>query len=214
MQAYLALLKKERKLLLRDKMGLLSMLFFTALVSIILYFGLGYFGIDKQSIVPNVIWLAVIFGGTIQLNRTYDHERDESVMVGLKMIPDIAGKIYLSKFIVNMLILLLLIAFATLFTSVLFNYSGTFSFLLPVSLGAIGISAVGTVFSSMFMDHHKKDIMLPTLFYPLIAPIVIAVIRAADAATLNSGLWLKVIVVFNILYITASYLIFDHILED
>lgn len=210
----MALLKKERTLLFRDKRGIISTLFFTALVSLILFFGLGYFDFDKVLVVPNTVWLATLFGGTLQLNRTFDYEREESVMEGLKMIPGIAGRIYLSKFIINVLIISLLILFATLFTSLLFNYSGGFGFLLPVFLGSVCISAVGTTFSSMFMGHHKKDIMLPTLFYPLVAPIVVAVIKASSITTPDTAPWLKLIIAFIIIYVTVSYLVFESILGE
>lgn len=214
MRDIFALLLKEKRLIFRDKRGLIAILLFTALVSLLLYFGLGYFEIDSARVVPNVIWLSTLFGGTLQLNRTFDYEREEDVMEGLKMIPNIAGKIYLSKFIVNCLVLITILAFATFFTSLLFNYGKSYSFLLPILLGAISMSALGTAFSSMFMSHHKKDIMLPTLFYPLIAPVVIAVIKSTDTTTVETLPWIKLIIVFNILYITISYLLFESILEE
>jgi heme exporter protein B len=214
MKTVFTLLEKEWKLFFRDKRGLISIFLFTALVTLLLFFGLGHLGIAPQNAVPLVIWLSTLFGGTLQLNRTFDYEREEAVMEGLKMIPGIAGKIYLSKFIVNTITLFLVFIFATLLASLLFNYSGSLNFVLPIALGAISMSAIGTTFSSMFMTHHKKDIMLPTLFYPLIAPIVIAVIKASDITTPDIGAWLKIIIVFNILYITISYLVFEHIIEE
>ena len=214
MKLVTALLKKEQKLFLRDTRGLLTSLFFTALVSLLLFFGLGQLEFDKIAVVPNVVWLATLFGGTLQLNRTFDYERDELVMEGLIMVPDVAGAIYLSKFIVNCLVLVLVALSATFFSCILFNYTQGFGFLIPIMLGGICMSAVGTTFSSMFMTHHKKDIMLPTLFYPLMIPIIIAVIKAIDPTTANTTPWLKLIVAFSVLYTTASYLLFEHLLED
>lgn len=214
MKLLVALLKKEYILFIRDRKGFAGIFLFTALVTLLLYFGLGEFGLERELIIPNVVWLATIFGGTLQLNRTFDYEREESVMEGLKMVPDIAGNIYISKFLVNASALIVVMLFATLFSSILFNFGGPFSFLLPVFLGTISLSAVGTTFSSMFMQHHKKDIMLPTLFYPLIAPVVIAVIKAASLPTDAATGWLKIIIVFDVLYITVSYLVFDALLEE
>lgn len=214
MRILTTLLIKDLTLIFRDKRGIMSVLFFTALVSLLLFFSLGALPIDRGTIVMAVIWLSTLFGGTLQLNRTFDYEREESVLDGLKMIPGVMGKVYLSKFIVGTLMLFLVIVFATVFSCVLFNYSGGFRFLLPVTLGAVSMSALGTIFSSMVMTHHKKDSLLPALLYPLMAPIVIAVIKASDPAEANGIPWLNMIIAFDVMYLTASFLIFESIMDE
>jgi len=199
MKRFFTLLSKERRLLARDRKGILSILLFTALVVLLLFFGLSHFEIEREGLLPNIVWLATLFGGTLQLNRCFDYEREGAVMEGLKMIPNIAGSIFFSKFFINTVVILFIAFFATILASVLLNYSGDFLFLIPITLGAIGMSAVGTTFSTMFIGHHKKEILLPTLFYPLITPLVIAVIKASDSSTLETLAWLKMIVAFNVI---------------
>lgn len=214
MQILTTLLMKDQRLLRRDKRGVVSVFFFTALVSLILFFGLGSLKIEKGIVLPIIIWLSTFFGGTLQLNRTFDYEREESVMEGLKMLPNVMSNIYLSKFIINTIALFTVLIFATFFSCILFNYSENFSFLLPISLGALGMSAIGTTFSSMVMSHHKKDIILPTLLYPLMVPIVIAVIKAMSATVVDNLPWLKIIIAFDVVYVTASYMMFESIVEE
>jgi heme exporter protein B len=79
-------------------------------------------------------------------------------------------------------------------------------------LGLLGLTAVGTTFSTMVMVHHKRDILLPTIFYPLIAPLSIIVIKAM-AGDVNAVAWMKLLLAFDVIYVTASVLVFDKMME-
>lgn len=216
MDKFIALTIKEWLLMKRQKALFLSLLLFSTLVVMLVYFGLEALEYRPPAVVPSVIWLAIVFGGTLQLNRTYDFERDGDVLDGLSLIRGIATPFYLSKFSVNLLMLVLIAAYSSFIAALLFTYpliSETGRIFLPLALGIVGLSAVGTTFSTMFIAHHKKDILLPTIFYPLIAPLSIAVIKATLAAPADAASWIKILIAFDLIYVTASILIFDKMME-
>lgn len=216
MQKFLALLKKEWLLLLRQKYLFLSLLLFSALVILLIYFGTEAFGSHPDAVVPAVIWISCVFGGTLQLNRTYDFERDEDVLDGMRLIKGVATPFYLSKFVVNLVILMLITIFSTTVATLLFNYPivVNLSYIwLPLVCGLIGLTAVGTTFSTMVMAHHKRDILLPTIFYPLVAPLSVAVIKAMTPNAADTAQWLKILLAFDVIYVTASLLVFDKMIE-
>ncbi len=216
MNKFISLMKKERLLFTRQKHLFLSLLLFSTLVIILIYFGMEAMGQMPEGIVPPVIWLAVVFGGTLQLNRTYDFERDEDVLDGMRLIEGIATPFYLSKLAVNLMMLFIITVFSSFIASLLFDYplfSSLGNIVWPLVLGIIGIGTVGTTFSTMVMAHHKRDILLPTIFYPLIAPLSVAVIKAMQANSLDHILWLKILVAFDVIYVTASLLVFDKMME-
>src|SRR3989338_10537770 len=99
MTRFIALIKKEWLLSIRQKHMFLSLLLFSTLVILLIYFGLEVLDVKPKGIVPPVIWLAIVFGGTLQLNRTYDFERDEDVLDGMRLVKGIATPFYLSKFV-------------------------------------------------------------------------------------------------------------------
>ncbi|MBI2091462.1 MAG: heme exporter protein CcmB [Deltaproteobacteria bacterium] len=216
MSKFLALIKKEWILAGRQKAVFLSLLLFSTLVILLIYFGLEVLEVKPKGIVPPVIWLAIVFGGTLQLNRTYDFERDEDVLDGMRLIPDIATQFYLSKFAVNFLMLAIITVFSSFVASILFDYplfTELRNIIPPLFLGLLGLTAVGTTFSTMVMVHHKRDILLPTIFYPLIAPLSIAVIKSMQPEYLDAASWFKILLVFDIIYVTASLLVFDKMME-
>jgi len=216
MAKFLALIKKEWKLAMRQKAVFLSLLLFSTLVILLIYFGLEVLEVKPKGIVPPVIWLAIVFGGTLQLNRTYDFERDEDVLDGMRLIPNIATQFYLSKFAVNFLMLAVIAIFSSFVASLLFDYplmTEAGNIILPLFLGLLGLTSVGTTFSTMVMVHHKRDILLPAIFYPLIAPLSISVIKSMQTGYLDTTSWFKILLAFDVIYVTASLLVFDKMME-
>lgn len=216
MDKFIALIIKEWLLTRKQKHLFLSLLLFSTLVIMLLYFGLEALEYRPPVVVPSIIWLAIVFGGTLQLNRTYDFERDEDVLCGLGLIRGIATPFYLSKLLVNLSMLIAIAAYSLFIGALLFTYPLFSEFgkiFLPLTLGIIGLAAVGTTFSTMFIAHHKKDILLPTIFYPLIAPLSVAVIKSMLAAPADAAAWIKILIAFDVIYITASLLVFDKMIE-
>ncbi len=213
MAMFIALMKKEWALSMRQKPIFLSLLLFSSIVILLAYFALEVLDVKPKEVVPAIIWLAIVFGGTLQLNRTFDFERDEDVLDGMRLIKNIGTPFYFSKLLVNFATLVLITVFATFVATILFDYplfSEVSRIALPIFLGIVGISSVGTTFSTMVMVHHKRDILLPTIFYPLIIPLSIAVIKYAQGGDV---LWLKILLAFDVIYVTASLLIFDKVME-
>ncbi len=211
---FIALLKKEWLLTLRQKQVFYSLFLFSTLVIMLIYFGLEVLDVLPKGVVPPVIWLTLVFGGTLQLNRTYDFERDEDVLEGMRLIPGIATKFYLSKLLTNLVMLFLILLFSTFIATLLFDYplmANLSNIVIPLILGLIGLAATGTTFSTMVKAHHKRDILLPTLFYPLIAPLSVAVIKSFSSA--EPLVWIKILLAFDVIYVTASVLVFDKMLE-
>lgn len=209
-------MKKEWILARRQQHLLVSLLLFSALVIMLVYFGLEALDVKPPSIVPPVIWLACVFGGTLQLNRTFDFERDEDVLDGMRLIEGVATPFYLSKLAVNLAMLLIIAFFSAFVAALIFDYSifsNAGDIVLPLALGIIGIASVGTTFSTMVMVHHKRDILLPTIFYPLLAPLSIAVIKSMDHGGTDAMSWFKILLAFDIIYVTASLLVFDSLME-
>jgi len=164
----------------------------------------------------NVYVSAIVFGGTLQLNRTYDFERDEAVLDGMRLIEGMAAPFYLSKFFVNLVMLIIIGLFSSVLSAFLFNaplYQEWARLLWPLLLGIVGLAALGTSCSTMVMTLHKRDILLPAIFYPLLMPLSIAVIKAMGDGV-DTNVWLKILFAFDVIFVTASLLVFEKIMES
>ena len=86
-------------------------------------------------------------------------------------------------------------------------------------LAAIGLTAVGTLFSAMAVNTRLAELLLPMLALPFFVPIVIGAAQAT--AKLMSGrpvtevaAWIKLILAFDIVFVAACTMAYPFTVED
>jgi heme exporter protein B len=86
-------------------------------------------------------------------------------------------------------------------------------------LAAIGLVAVGTLFSAMAVNTRLAELLLPMLALPFFVPIVMSAAQAT--AKLLSGrpvaeaaAWLKLLLAFDIVFVVACALAYPFTVED
>jgi heme exporter protein B len=87
------------------------------------------------------------------------------------------------------------------------------------ALAAIGLVAVGTLFSAMAVNTRMAELLLPMLSLPFFVPIVMA--AAQSSARLMAGRpmveawpWLRILVAYDIVFVTACTLAFPYTLDE
>ena len=91
--------------------------------------------------------------------------------------------------------------------------------LLVILLGAIGFAGVGTLLSAMAVHTQARDVMLPIILLPVTIPLVLAAVRASrmviDGRAMDEFLpWAGILIAFDLVMVTVSYLSFGFIVED
>lgn len=217
----LALQRVEWVSLCRAPVVFLSVLFFALLMVVVFYFSIPMGMGDASVLVPYVVWLVVLFGGILQCNRSFDLERDQEVLDGLRLIPGLAPYVFISKWVSNFVMMLLLWVMVILMVIVFFNFPLaliTKNFLLPVLFGIIGMVSVATVIAGMVRGHHKRDIFLPILVFPLLLPLALGVVRWIAAMQNFEGLWEApwghLLVGFDIIFSAAAWMVFPVLLDE
>jgi heme exporter protein B len=86
-------------------------------------------------------------------------------------------------------------------------------------LAAVGFVAVGTLFSAMAVNTRLAELLLPMLALPFFVPVVIPAAQAtarllAGRALADTGAWLKLLLAFDIVFVTACTLAFPFTLEE
>jgi heme exporter protein B len=86
-------------------------------------------------------------------------------------------------------------------------------------LATVGFVSVGTLFSALSVNTKAREILLPILFFPVCAPVIIAAVKATGlvlqgeaVASLSS--WLQIIAVFDVIFVVISVLIFPFVIEE
>lgn len=221
LRQFWALQRVEWMSLLRAPVVFLSVVFFALLMVVVFYFSIPAGMGDAATVVPYVTWLVVLFGGILQCNRSFDLERDQDVLDGLRLIPGLTALVYLSKWLVNFVMMLLLWKFVVIMVVIFFNFpleGITKNFLLPVFFGIIGMVSVSTLIAGMVRGHHKRDIFLPILVFPLLLPLALAVVRWYAALANSEGLWEApwghLLIGFDIIFTAAAWMLFPAVLDE
>lgn len=171
---------------------------------------------------PGVIWASALLSSILSLTRSFAAEREDERILGLLLAPVDRGTIYLAKLAANLVVLFLvetitLAAFGLFFAV---DLAGALPALAPViALGTVGISAVGTLFSAMAVSTRARESLLPLLLFPALTPILLAVLEYTRVGLAASGggveaPWMATLAAFDVVFVTAGWLLFEHVVEE
>jgi heme exporter protein B len=217
-----SIVRKDLAIERRTGEMLSSLLLLALLVVLLFAFSLEPERLRGAEFVAGILWATLLLAGTLALNRSFVLEREAGAWTALALCPLDRGSIYLGKTIANLIFLL---AAAVLLLPLLALFLGTTgiapSWLLPASivLGTTGFAAVGTLFSAMASRTRAREVLLPLLSFPILAPLLIAAARTTAAGLVGEPLeqvsaWLVLLGAFDLVFLTAGWLTFDYVLEE
>lgn len=168
----------------------------------------------------SAMWVTYAFAATLGFARAFALERDH--LTGLRLAGTDGGAVFLGKAVVNWVLLAVvqavsLPAFGALFTEAALARAGALA--APLVLGGVGLAVVGTLFGGLIVQARLREALLPLLLLPVALPVLIAATSATaallDGASLRAiGPQLQLLAAFDILFATASWLLFEFVLEE
>ena len=219
----LAVLAKDALLELRTKDIFVSTLVFGLLVIVVFNFAVDPTPDMVVSVAPGILWIAFTFGGVLGLNRSFSVESGRGNLAGLMLAPVGRDAIYFGKFLANFVFMLVVEAVIYPVFAALFNLPLIWE-LLPVAvLATAAVAAVGTVFSAMAANTRSREVMLPVLFLPVVAPVIIAAVEATGALIESAvarqpapdlNPWLPLLILFDAVFLVVCPAVFGFVLED
>jgi heme exporter protein B len=216
----LAIFWKDMLTELRTKEVVTSVLVFALLVLVIFNFAFGTKAETMELVAPGILWVALTFGGVLGLNRIFSVEKDNSRLEGLMLCPVDRSVIYWGKLAGGFTFMMTVAIVITPIFLALFNLPLFLPRLVLIIVLAIaGFAAVGTLFSAMSINTRARDIMLPILFLPVVAPVIVAAVKAtvavlAEKPWADMAIWLQLIIAFDIIYLIIATLVFEFVLEE
>jgi len=207
---------------LRTREMVFSMLLFGFLVILIFNFGIEPGLRDEALVKPGVLWSAFVFAGILGLNRSFSSEKENDCLQGLLLCPVDRAVIYLGKFLGNFVFVLAMSLAVLLFFSVLYNVDviAVLPGLLAIlGLATVGFSAVGTLFSAVSVGIKTRDVLLAILLFPVLVPVILAAAKSSAFVMNGEGLfaggsWLAMLVVYDVVFLAVSVMLFDYVLEE
>jgi heme exporter protein B len=175
---------------------------------------------ESRAHLPGLLWVAWLFAAILGLNRSFALELENDAWAGLALAPADRGWIYLGKALAA-LVLLLAVQLAS---AVAFGLAFSVP-LAPVAaplagvtlLGALGISAIGTLFAAVAARTQYREAMLPLLLLPLLVPVLLGAVRATAALLGQEPLpWppLRLLLVTDAVFLIVSFLCFEYVLDE
>ncbi len=144
---------------------------------------------------------------------------------GILLVPMDRSVIYLSKLVSNLIflsaveVIALPLFYFFFMTSVAPAPSFPYS-IASVVLGSIGISAVGTLLSSITVNARSKDVLLAVLFIPVVFPLLYACVAATTAALVGADAWMDTFRTgvllagaYDIVMTLASWVLYDFVIS-
>jgi heme exporter protein B len=215
------LLGKELRLELRTRELLGATIVFALVVEVLFSFAFDPSPTDVRRIGPGLLWIAFLFAGSLMLNPSFAREHSNDTLDALRLAPISSFAILLGKMLANLTFMLVAELILVPVFSVLYNVSlaGIVGRLaLVLLLGTLGLVITGTVFSAISAQARMRELLLPLLLLPVLAPLLIASVEATAALFAEEPAidrtWVAFLAGFDIVFMTAAWLLCDYLVAE
>ena len=216
------ILKKDFLSELRTLESVATTIVLALIILVICGFAFGPIFGDLDKVAAGIIWIAITFSGTLGLSRMFGTERENGCLLGLVMSPANKGAVYLAK-VVSVLGLLLAVEVIVLpVFAVLFDYPVFRSFwatALCFLLGSLGFAAVGTLMATVSSGAKRQEMLLSIILFSLMVPVLISAVRSTGQLMAGAGLaevanWVRMLVVYDMVFLVAGFVMYDFVIEE
>jgi len=215
--------RKDLRVEIRSRELVYTTLFFAVACLLVFAFAFVREGEAIPGVDSGVIWVAVLFSGTVALGRAFERERQSDTLRALLLAPVERSAIYLGKLLALLILmavveLLVVPLVGLLFGAPLGRAPGLLLGLLAT--GTIGFAAVGTLFAAMLVRARSRDVLLPILLYPITVPVLIggvtgtAALFAAEPNLQLARTTLSMLVFFDTVFITLALWTFGPVMSE
>jgi heme exporter protein B len=207
---------------LRSREMVFSMLIFSLMVALIFNFAFPPGSQFIQEAAPGILWMTFLFAGLIGMNRTFVYEVDRGCLHGIMIAPVDRFAIYAGKLLVNFLFMTIVELVAVPMFIIFFGLTisaSVWNLILVIVLSTLGFSIVGTLFSAISVNTRTREVMLPILHFPVSIPLIIGSVEATAAIFRDEGWevlwgWLKIVIVFDVVFLMVAFLTFEYVIEE
>lgn len=218
----LLIYRKDMLVEYRTRERVVTMFVFSLIIVVIFNFAFNTDPNIVHRVVPGMIWVAFAFASMLSASRSFASEKDKGTLDGLLLAPIDRGSIFLGKLLGNVTLiglvqLAILPLFVIFFNMTILPYLS--KLLVVFFLGTVGFSSIATLFAAVAVNTRMRDVMLPVLLLPIASPVLIALVETTR--TIFEGgdwqdmaNWIRLLSVFTVVFLVASVMLFDYIVEE
>lgn len=214
------LFKKDWQSELRTRYAINALAMFILVTISVILFSVGQ---EKMSeyLTGGLLWVVIFFSAMSGLSRTFVSEEERGTMLTLQLIAS-ADTIFTGKMLFNLVLVFFMNTVIAILYSMLFNtfiINNMALFVLAFIIGNIGIAVSSTVIAAIIAKANTKGTLYPVLSFPILLPLILVLLQltkfSIDGKSIDeSYAELMVLVSYDVIMLTASYLLFEFINKD
>ena len=211
---------KDLRVELRSKVATGQVVPFAIIVLVLFAFALDPSRGILVKAAAGLFWVAVLFSALLTVQRSFSIEAADGARDGLRLSGLDPAGIFIGKAAAVAVELLVLEVLLGAGVVVLYNASlhGILLVVATCLAATLGMAAAGTIYGGLAAGLKMRETLLPLLALPVLAPVLLAATEASQAALDGvpgqGTAWLRLLVVFAVVYLTAGVLVFGPLLEE
>lgn len=221
LRSTLTIASKDLRSEFRTKEALNASLAFSVVILVLFSFAFDPSSEQIAEFSGGLLWMVYAFAGALVLNRSFAREVHNDCLDALLASPASPGALYLGKSIANFLLLMMIELMSLPVFGLFYNIHWTRQ--LPglvavLALGSWALTVIGTIFSALTVNLRLRELMLPTLVYPMMIPALMAAMTlttdllAGAPVTGDNMTWVRLLVAFDVIFTALALAFIDTVL--
>ncbi len=215
-----ALFKKDFHSELKTRYAINSLAMFIIVAISVILFSIGSETIN-ENLTGGLFWVIIFFTAMSGLARAFVSEEERGTTLTLQLIAS-SSTVFSGKFIFNLILVFCVNILITLLYSVFFEkfvVQNLVLFIVTFILGNIGLASASTIIAAIIAKAGAKGTLYPVLSFPILLPLILTCVQLTlfsfdDVNFVEAQVELAIVVGYDIIMITVSYLLFEFIWKD
>jgi heme exporter protein B len=217
----LTIAAKDLRAELRTKEALNASLAFSIVILVLFSFAFDPSSEQIHDFSGGLLWLVFAFASALVLNRSFARELQNDCLDALIASPAPSSALFLGKALANYALLMVVEMISLPVFGIFYDVSWTRQFsplLLVMLLGTWALTVIGTIFSALTVNLRLRELMLPTLVYPLMIPALMSAITlttdllSGTPINAENQIWVRVLVAFDLIFTALAVVFIDTVL--
>jgi len=219
MKSY-SLFKKDWQSELRTRYAINALAMFILVTISVILFSIGQERISEH-LAGGLLWVVIFFSAMSGLSRAFVSEEERGTTMTLQLLAKpstiFSGKLLFNILLVYLMNISIIVLYSLLFSSFIISNWGLF--FLAAFFGSFGIAVSSTIIAAIISKASAKGTLYPVLAFPILLPLILTLLELTkftiDGKPMaDAYVELAVLICYDVIMLTASYLLFDFIWKD
>ncbi len=205
---------------LRTRYAINALAMFIIVAISVILFSIGNEKIN-ENLTAGLFWVVIFFTAMSGLSRAFVSEEERGTTLTLQLVAS-PTTVFSGKLIFNIILVFAMNAIIAILYSALFEDFVVKNFLLFIEtfiLGNIGLAVSSTIIAAIIAKAGAKGTLYPVLSFPILLPLILTCVQLTlfsfDGTSFEKSRFeLAIVISYDVIMVTVSYLLFDFIWKE